>query len=292
MSNPPPRPTARSRPNYLYALVSVALVLFLLGFFGIAIMEARHLVRLFKERVILMVELDDEVEDTQVERLTERLGSEEFVKENSLEFISREAAAEDMRDAFGEEIMNLDLPNPFFDVITFNVKAEYMESDSLSLIRASILRAPGVQDVYYQESLVDEIGRNIRRLSWVALATGLFFIIVAIALIHNTMRLALYANRFLVKNMELVGASWGFISRPFIWRAFLLGLASASIAMLALMGLLYWARQRVGQLVFFDDLGHLGILFGGLTLLGVLITTLSTFFVVNKYLSMRVDDLY
>ena len=292
MSNPPPRPAARSRPNYLYALISVALVLFLLGFFGIAIMEARHLVRLFKERVVLMVELDDDVDDAQIERLADKLEASEYVKENSLAFISREDAAEDMRDAFGEEMMSLDLPNPFFDVFTFNVKAEYMEADSLALIRQGIRRSAGVQDVYYQESLVDEIGRNIRRLSWVALATGLFFIIVAIALIHNTMRLALYANRFLIKNMELVGASWGFISRPFIGKALLLGLASALLAMLALLTLLYWARQRVGQLVFFDDLGHLGLLFGGLTLLGVMITTLSTFFVVNKYLSMRVDDLY
>ncbi len=292
MSKPPNRPAPRTKPNYFYAFVSVALVLFLLGFFGLVIMEASHLVKLFKERVVLMVEFSESSQEAQIDQVMGELEGQPFLKEGSLTFISREAAAEEMRDAFGEEMARLDLPNPYFDVVTFNVKAAYMEPDSLSDIREGLLKQAGVQDVFYQESLVDEIGRNVRRLSVVALATGVFFIFVAIALIHNTMRLALYANRFLVKNMELVGASWGFISRPYLWKSFLLGLGSALLAMAALTGLLFWAREQVGELVFFDELHRLALLYGGLALTGVLITVLSTFFVVNKYLSMRVDDLY
>jgi len=282
----------RSRPNYLYSIISVALVLFLLGFFGMIILQAQHLVKVLKEQVNLLVEIEAGTSGQDIARLQEELRASYFTKEGSVEFISREEAARIMQEDFGEDFLQLDLPNPFYDVISFNLKAAYMESDSLQVIRTALRERGFVNDVYYQESLVDEIAGNVRRLGFIALGIGLFFILIAVTLVHYAVPLALYANRFLIKNMELVGASWKFISRPYLWRAVLHGLLSGLIAIAALLALFYWAQSDIPELELMSDPAATGLLFGGLLLLGILITTLSTYFVVNKYLKMRVDDLY
>jgi len=282
----------KTRPNYLYAIVSVAMVLFLLGFFGLILLQAQRLITVFKERVNLLVELQEGTPREDIAVLQERLNKSPYIKEGSVEFISREQAAELMREDFGEDFLKLDLPNPFYDVITFNVKARYMERDSLSGIRLALLERSYINDVFYQESLVDDIARNVSRIGYIALGIGLFFILVAVTLIHNTIRLALYSNRFLIKNMELVGASWSFISRPYLWRAVGQGLVSGLLAITALTGLLYWAQRDLPELDVMQAPYQLLMLFGGLLILGIVITTASTYYVVNKYLKMRVNDLY
>lgn len=282
----------KTRPNYLYAIVSVAMVLFLLGFFGIILLQAQRLITVFKERVNLLVELQEGTPEAGIAALRASLNESPFIKEGSVQFISREEAAEIMREDFGEDFLKLDLPNPFYDVVTFNVKARYMERDSLSGIRSALRERAYVNDVFYQESLVDDIARNVRRIGYIALGIGLFFILVAVTLIHNTIRLALYSNRFLIKNMELVGASWSFISRPYLWRAVGHGLVSGLLAITALTGLLYWAQRDLPELDMLRAPYLLAALFAGLLILGVGITTVSTYYVVNKYLKMRVDDLY
>jgi cell division transport system permease protein len=292
MTQPAEKNKPRSRPNYFYAIISVALVLFLLGFFGLIILQAQQLVTVFKERVNLLVELEASTPEEAIDELKMQLRQSRFLKPGSVQFISQEEAADIMREDFGEDFLKLDLPNPFYDVITFNVMARYMESDSLAAIRSEIRANPYVNDVYYQESLVDDIARNVRRIAYIALGVGLFFIIIAVTLIHNTIRLALYANRFLVKNMELVGASWKFISRPYLWRAAAHGLLSGLMAVTALFLLLYWVQRDLPEIQTLEQPLALGLLFGVLVLLGVLINTLSTYYVVNKYLKMRVDDLY
>ncbi len=282
----------RSRPNYLYSIISVALVLFLLGFFGMIILQAQHLVKVLKEQVNLLVEIEAGTPGQDIARLQEYLRDSYYTKEGSVEFISREEAARIMQEDFGEDFLKLDLPNPFYDVVSFNVKAAYMEPDSLQAIRANLKARGYVNDVYYQESLVDEIAGNVRRIGYIALGIGLFFVLIATTLIHNTIRLALYANRFLIKNMELVGASWRFISRPYLWRAVLHGLLSGLLAITALLALFYWAQSDLPELELMSEPLPTSLLFGGLLLLGILITTLSTYYVVNKYLKMRVNDLY
>ena len=288
------RTAIRTRPNYLYAIISVALVLFLLGFFGLIILQAQNLVTTFKERVNVMIEFKPGTQGADLASFQELLKKSDFTKAGSVEFVSKEEAVRIMQEDedFGEDFLKLDLPNPFYDVVTFNVNAGYMNTDSLSAIQTALRSYNFVSDVYYQENLVDEIAGNIRKIGFIALGVGLFFILVAAALIHNTIRLALYSNRFLIKNMELVGASWKFISRPYLWRAVLHGLLSGLLAILALTGLLYWSLTGLPELNMLSDPLPLGLLFGGLVLLGIVITTASTYYVVSKYLKMRVDDLY
>lgn len=293
MAVPPDKRIERRKPNYLYSIVSVALVLFLIGFFGLIILHAQRLVKTFKENVALMAEMQDSVTTAQIDTLGAFLRSSDFVLEESVRFISREEAAQLMQEDFGDDFLKLGLPNPFYDVFIFNIKAAQMQADSLKNIRSTIrTQCPFVTDVFYQESIVDNVINNMRRVGYFALAMGFFLVFVAAALIYNTNRLALYANRFLIKNMELVGASWEFISRPYLLRGVLHGLLSGAIAVVVLILLLLWARTQVPDLRILQDLTSFATLFAGLIVLGVLINTASTYFVVKKYLKMRVDDLY
>ncbi|GJM32447.1 MAG: cell division protein FtsX [Saprospiraceae bacterium] len=292
MSKSHERESVRTRPNYFYAIISVALVLFLLGFFGLIILQAQRLVTAFKEKVILMVELQDNVEFAKVEQLQTFIAEKRFTKPGTVTFTSKKEAAQFMSEDFGEDFLKLDLPNPLYDVITFNVRAAQMNPDSLAQIRDLLQTQELVKDVYYQENLVGDIAGNVKKIGFLALAIGLFFLIVAVTLIHNTIRLALYANRFLIKNMELVGASWEFISRPYLIRSLQHGLVSAAIACGSLTLILLWMRNILPDLKTVQDWGLITLLFGVLSLIGVVISVLSTYYVVKKYLKLRVDDLY
>lgn len=292
MAEPNGIAAGRTRPNYLYSIISVALVLFVLGFFALMVLNARQLVQGLKEKVNLIVELKEGTTEAEARQLQEQLAGSSYSKAGSVTYISKEQAAEIMREEFGEDFLKLDLPNPLYDVVTFNVKAAFMDPDSLKKVRESLMEQPAVSDVYYQESLVNEISDNIRSLSLIGLGILIFSIIVAGTLIHNTVRLALYANRFLIKNMELVGASWEFISRPYIRRGAWHGGLSGLLASVALLLLYFWMEKAVPGLQGGQDWGGFLSLALLLCVLGIAINTFSTYYVVRKYLKMRVDDLY
>ena len=281
-----------NKPNYLYIIVSVTLVLFLLGLFGLLVVQGQQFVKTLKEQVEIIVEFQQETSPAGVDSLQQFLAGSDFFKPNSAHFISKEDGTAMMREEFGEEFLKLDMANPLYDVLTFNVQAAWMEPDSMRQIRETILKFSFVNDVYYQESVTDAITENLKKVSFGVLTAGIFFIIVAVALILNTIRLALYANRFLIKNMELVGASWSFISRPYLARSLWHGLLSGILALGGLSLLLYLAARNAGEMKDLLDLRGIVLVFGALLLLGVFITTTSTYYVVKKYLKMRVDDLY
>ena len=162
----------------------------------------------------------------------------------------------------------------------------------LSQIKKNFKARDYVNDIYYQEGLVEIIVNNIKKIGWFALGFSLLFLIVAITLIHNTIRLALYSNRFLIKNMELVGASWGFISRPYITRSVIHGIISALLAIIGLILLLLLLQKEFVDLKTIQNIPHTLLLFTTLLLLGILISSTSTWLVIHKYLKLRLDDLY
>lgn len=282
----------RSRPNYFYAVVSVALVLFALGFFGLVLLNAQLLVKTLKEQVNLTVELQQEASPSAGKALASTLQNQPYIREGSVEYVSKEEAAAMLREDFGEDFLKLDLPNPLFDVVTFNVKAQYMSPDSLANIQSAIRQDTLVAGVYYQENLVHDIASNIQALSWIALAVLGLFVVIALFLIHNTVRLALYANRFLIKNMQLVGASWGFISGPYLQRGLWHGLLSGILAGAGLLLLYLWVQSDVPGLRGTISWTYIGLVIVLLLLLGMVINAASTYYVVRRYLKMRVDDLY
>ena len=285
-------PTKRSKPNYLYSIVSMALVLFLLGFFGLVVLQTQKLVKVLKERVNILVEIEPETDSLSLAILLSELKSANYTKTTSVQFISKEEAIQSLQKDFGSDFMNLDLPNPLYDMITFNVESGFMESDFLNQIRINFKDRDYVHDVYYQEGLVNIIAKNVKKLAWLALGFSLLFLIVAVTLIHNTIRLALYSNRFLIKNMELVGASWGFISRPYISKSIWHGILSALLAIAALILVILLMQRSIVELQIKQNIAVYIPLFLCLLLLGVFISGASTWYVINKYLKMRLDDLY
>jgi cell division transport system permease protein len=283
---------SRTRPNYLYAIASVALVLFVLGFFAIMAMQGQKLVTIFKEKVDLWLELKPGLAESDIARIVARVRQQPFVKKESVTFITREQAAATMRKDLGEESMIEDMPDLMRDVVRFNVKAEYLDDQRLTDWREALKKDTLVSALYFEAANTSNVGDNIRSLGMITLALGFFLIFAAIALIHNTIRLALYSNRFIIKNQELVGASWEFISRPYIRKGIVNGLWSAAIAIVSLAVSLWWLQQIMPDLEQLQNMNAIVLVFAGIALLGVLISGLSTWWVVRKFLRMRLDDLY
>ncbi len=282
----------RSRPNYTYATIGVALVLFLIGVFGLILLNGQSLINSYKEKMNVMVELKSDLPNHEYLRIRQTIEHAKYTKKGSVVFVSKDEAAKQLAKDLGEEFSSLGFSNPLYDVINFSTIAEYAHPDSLSALSGALKQSPIVVDVYYQAVLADNIEKNVRSIGWIALIIGALFILIAITLIHNTIKLALYSNRFLIKNMELAGASWGFISRPYLWKSLKNGLLSALIAISLLILVIVFIRNNMVEIESLIDPFILGILFGSMTLLGILITGLSTYYIVNKYLRMRLDDLY
>ena len=282
----------RTKPNYLYAIISVALVLFILGFFAITALHGRKLVTLFKEKVDIWLELMPGTAEDEISRIIADIRQQPFVKRETVTFISREQAAATMKKELRDKSLLEDNPDLLRDVVRFNVRADFFEGDSLANWREQLRQDTLIADLYFEASNTGNVGKNIQNLGLIALAFGFLLIFAAVTLIHNTIRLELYSNRFLIKNQELVGASWDFISRPYIRRGILNGLVSAVLAIIGLIVALWWLYQLMPDLQQLQDLNGTLAVFVGLVALGALISGLSTYFVVNKFLRMRVDDLY
>ncbi len=282
----------RSKPNYFYSIIGVALVLFLIGSFALIVLNGQSLVNSYKEKMNIMVELKNELPNHEHLKIIQTLEGASFTKSGSVVFTSKEEAAKSLQKDFGDDFSSLGFSNPLYDVINFSTKATYTHPDSLSKIAADLKNNTNVIDVFYQEGLADDIEKNVGKIGFIALIIGVLFIFVAVTLIHNTIKLALYSNRFLIKNMELVGASWRFISRPFLFRSLKNGFFSAIIAIAMLSGLIFFIKSNMVELTSLLDPYLIGILFSGILILGILITGLSTYYIVNKYLRMRLDDLY
>jgi len=283
----------RPKPNYISAIVSVALVLFLIGLFAIISSHSGELADYFKEHINIIVELKENVDSKKVEQVREALVERPEVKEGSVQFISKESAIELLKEDFGEDFLLLDMPNPLYDVLLFNVKGTYLNKESLLLLKNELKSKHfSISEIYYQESLVDSILENVERASYFILILGILFALITIVLIHNSIKLALYSNRMLIKNMELVGASWSFIQRPFLMRALLHGLISGLIASILLAGLLYIALQKYEAIGTIANPEMIALTFGGVILSGILLTLISTYMVVRRYLRLQLDDLF
>lgn len=280
------------RPNYSYTIFSVALVLLLLGLFGLWLWQAAQLGRQLQEKVDILVELREDVDENDRNGLIERMGKHDFIREESIRFRSRDKALEEMGDEISRDLVELDLPNPFRDMLIFNVGAEYLKEDSLAQMATILRQEASVYDVYYQETFIGRVVENARRLAFVFLGFAVLLVLIVVVLIHNTVRLSLYSNRFLIKTQELVGATWGFISRPYLRRALLHGAISGLLAVTGLAGIQLWLQQQLPELRLFEPPEVLIIGYAVLVLLGMLISWLSHYSVVRRYLRMRVDDLY
>lgn len=283
-------PRSRLTGSYLTLVISVSLVLFLLGILGMVLINARELSDYFRESLSFSIMLDDGAKEADIRMLQKDLDAKTYVK--STKYVSKEDAAVKLKEDLGEDFISFLGDNPLPPTIDVFLHANYTGPDSVARIEKYVMEYPFVKEVYYHESLLILINENIRKVSVFLLVISTFLFIIAITIINNTIRLSIYSKRFIIRTMQLVGATRSFIRRPFLAQSALQGLLAALLAMSLLMGLLYLVEKEFFLVFSFESPRLLFMLGISIIATGVLISTVSTFFSVNQYLSISEDKLY
>jgi len=278
------------RSSYVTLVISVSLVLFLLGILGLVLINAKELSDYFRESLSFSVMLDDNAKEADIRMLQKDLDAKPYVK--STEYVSKEEAALKMREDLGEDFISFLGDNPLPPSIDVYLYAGYTSPDSVAVIEKYVLEYPFVREVYYQESLLILINENVSKISIFLLVISSFLFLIAVTIINNTIRLSIYSKRFLIRTMQLVGATRAFIRKPFIIRSIYHGVLAALIAMTLLMGLLYLVEKEFFRLFSFESTKLLILLGAFIITTGILINIISTYLSVNRYLGISEDKLY
>lgn len=278
--------------SYFMSLMSITLVLFLLGVFALLMMHAQKLSNHFRENIGFEIVMNSNVKEASIIKLQKELDAMPAVK--STEYITKEEAIRRLSDDLGEDFLQWlgNEENPLLPSIDVHFNAEYANPDSLNVIEQQLLKSKDIKEIYYQKSLVDLIDQNVNRIGMVLMGISIILLIIAITLIRNTIRLRIYANRFLVRSMQLVGATPAFIRRPFIRSGILQGFFGALLTDLLLALLLYGLTKRIPELSFVQNYRIVIGIFVGIVVLGVLLGGLSTRLALRKYLHADIDRLY
>lgn len=280
----------RGKPSYFMSILGVTLVLLLLGIIGWLVINATKLGDYFKESVEVRAELRGDLNAKDSTTLLSYIASKPYVK--SIEFVNKDKAKEIFMADGNKSWDGILEANPLPNSINFKVKQEYMNADSLGVIQADLLKQTYISEVAYPKALVDNLNKNIRRISVILLTIALLLSAVVIALIDNTIRLAMFSNRFLIKTMQMVGATRWFIAWPMNQKAIVNGAVSGAIASGAVFVFVKIAESILPELKAIQDVYSLTLLFIALILLGIGITLFSTHRSVIKYLKMKLDELY
>ena len=275
---------------WLSTVISISLVLLLVGVAGLLVANARSVSDYFKENMQVSVLMKQEVGDDEAMEYVSDLDAKPFIK--STTFVSREQGAKEMTDLLGEDFLNVFEAAPIPVSVDVTLTADYVSSDSLEVVKNEIMKSPLVDEVVYQQSLVDKLNTNLRKISMVLGVFIVLLLFISFVLINNTVRLNVFSRRFTIHTMRLVGATKSFIRAPFLVQAVFQGLFSALLATLMLVGILFFVRSEFAQLFEVFRLDMLLIVIGVEILAGVLICVVSTALVVGRLVSLSKDELY
>ncbi len=280
----------RIRTSGLTVIISLTLVLFMLGALGLLIINANKLSTHFKENVGFQVYLKDNATSAQTDALMQELQSAEFAKK--VLYISKEQAADKLKADLGEDFVAFLGSNPLLNAIDIKLYENFANTDTLQLLEKALLEKTFVKEVVYQKDMIDSLNKNTNAIAFFILIFSAALLVVAVALINNTIRLSIYSQRFLIRTMYLVGATRAFISKPFILKGLRQGVAAGIFAGLMLMGFLVLSTRFIPELLQLQDENVLLILFTGIVLIGVLISVTSALLSVLRYLRLKTSDLY
>lgn len=276
--------------QFITSSISTTLVLLLLGLVVFFVLAANNLSVYVRENINFSVLISDDMKETDILKLQKKFDQQPFVKET--EYISKKQALKEQTEAMGTDPQEFLGYNPFTASIEIKLHSEYANSDSIAKIEKVIKKNTNIQDVLYQKDLIDAVNENIRNISLVLLALAVVLTFISFALINNTIRLAIYSKRFLIHTMKLVGASWGFIRRPFLRRNFWIGVMAAFIADAILMGTAYWLVSYEPELIRVVTPEVMLMVSGAVLVFGVVITCFCAYLSINKYLRMKASTLY
>ncbi len=280
----------RLRSSYLSVIISIALVLFLLGILGLLVLNTKKLSDNIKEQTAITLFIHNDVKEVNIKALQKSIDKENFTK--STKFTSKEGAAEIYKKENGEDFMNFLGYNPLQNSIDIFIKADHVTTKEIEDIEKNYRENQFVSDVSYDKPLIGLITKNVERISMFILIFSTLATLIVIVLINSSIRLSVYAKRFTIKTMQMVGATKGFIRRPFIWGSIKLGIIGAILALIGLGFVVYYLNNNFPNLDLVNDKKTLAFLFGGIFLIGILITWLSTFFATSRFLNLKTDELY
>lgn len=278
------------RSSYFTSIISNSLVLYMIGLLALLLFNAKKLSDYVKENIGFSVILNDQVSEADIIQLRKNLEATPFVK--ATKYVTKEEAAKDLQKELGEDFVDFLGYNPLLSSIDVNLHAQYANPDSLKKIEQEIKTYPQVKEIYYQKSLVGLVNENIRKISLILLSFSGLLALIAVALINNTIRLSVYARRFLINTMQLVGATNSFIRKPFLYKSILHGIYGSVIAIVLLVSTFYFAQKEIRDFISFQDPGMLILVFASVLVVGIVINTIATYFAINKYLRLKEDDLY
>lgn len=276
--------------QFITSSISTTLVLLLLGLVVFFVLAANNLSVYVRENLTFSVLISDDMKEADILVLQKQINKEPFVKESL--YISKQQALQEQTEAMGTDPREFLGYNPFKASIEIRLNSDYANSDSIAKIEQFIKQNSNIQEVLYQKELIDAVNDNIRNISIVLLILALVLTLISFALINNTIRLAIYSKRFLIHTMKLVGASWGFIRKPFLRRNIWSGVLAAVLANAVLMGTAYWLVSYEPDLLRVITPEVMLYVMASVLLFGVVITYLCAYFSINKYLKMKANSLY
>jgi cell division transport system permease protein len=276
--------------QFITSSISTTLVLLLLGMVVFFVLSANNLSNYVRENIGFTVLVSDDMKEPEALKFQQQLNEKAYVKESA--YISKEQALKEQTEAMGTDPAEFLGYNPFTASIEIKLNAEYANSDSVAWIEKEILANKRVMEVSYPQDLLDSVNRNLQRVSLFLMGLAALLTLISFALINNTIRLAVYSKRFLIHTMKLVGASWGFIRRPFLVRNMWVGVLAALMADALLMGMAYMLVKYEPQLVEIITPATLLVVMGAVFVFGVVITCMCAYISINKYLRMKASALY
>jgi cell division transport system permease protein len=276
--------------SWATSLISISLVLTMLGLLGIILVNGRQLSDYVREKIGFTLVLNDNIRQSEVNQLLKKLDNSKYVK--STRYVDKETASEELTAQLGEDFTGFLGYNPLFESVEVKLFAQYTIADTVQFLEKKFLAYPQVKEVYYQKDLVEVINQNIRKITFFVLVISFLLTIIFIALINNTIRISIYSQRFTINTMQMVGASNSFIRKPFLKQSLIMGLYGAIIANVLLAVGIYLYRNELQGLISAEAIYPTGIVFLGVFVLGLLFSHLSTYFAVNKFLSMKFDEMF
>ncbi len=276
--------------SYFSVIISIGLVLFLLGLLGLLVLNAKKVADHFKEQIAMTVYLKDNAKEVEIKQLQKSLDLAKYTKSTS--FVTKDEAAKMLQEEIGEDFMEFLGHNPLKNSIDIYFNADYVSDKQITEIADGLSEKDFVDDIVYDKPLISILNENVERLGfWILVISGLF-LFISILLINSSIRLSVYSKRFIIKTMQMVGATKGFIRRPFIRKSVRLGIVGAIVAMLGMAGTLYYLNGSFPELELLKDKKLLVVLFLAIFLMGIIITWLSTFFATQRFLNLKTDELY
>lgn len=276
--------------SYISVVISIALVLFLLGCLGLFVFNAKKVADHFKEQVVLTIYLNDSAKEVELDQLKIRLLLADYTK--NIEYVSKEDAAEIMKAENGEDFMEYLGYNPLQNSIDVYLKADFVTNDIIDDITEELSEKDFIADLRYDKDLVFLMNNNVKKITFWVLVISALFTLIAVLLINSSIRLAVYSKRFIIKTMQMVGATKSFIRKPFVYKSVQLGIIGAIIALAAMAVVLYYLNQTFPELQLVKEPILIAGIFIGIFVIGIVITWLSTFIATQRFLNLKTDQLY